>query len=53
MKSPPRQVSDDEAHRATEEFIAGVEVIGGRRNGRVADVLPAVEQAEPATPATN
>ena len=53
MKSPPRQVSDDEAHRATEEFIAGVEVTGERRNGRTAEVLAGAAEAEPATPATN
>jgi hypothetical protein len=52
MKSPPRQVSDDEAHRATEEFIAGVETGGGQRNGR-AEVLHEATEAEPATPATN
>jgi hypothetical protein len=53
MKSPPKQVSDDDAHRATEEFIAGVETGGGRRNGRAADMLPEAAEAEPATPATN
>jgi myo-inositol-1-phosphate synthase len=53
MKSPPRQVSDDDAHRATEEFIAGVESGGGRQNGRVAALLPEAAEAEPATPATN
>src|SRR6202049_1837310 len=51
MKSPPRQVSDDDAHRATEEVIAGVETGGGRRNGRVAASLPEAAEAEPATPA--
>lgn len=53
MKSPPKQVSDDEAHRATEEFIAGVENVVGRSNGRVAEVIPDAAEAEPATPATN
>jgi len=55
MKSPPKQVSDDEAHRATEEYIAGVgeENAVGRHNGRVAEVLSESSEAEPATPATN
>jgi myo-inositol-1-phosphate synthase len=55
MKSPPKQVSDDEAHRATEEYIAGddVENAVGRHNGRVAEVLSESAEAEPATPATN
>jgi hypothetical protein len=53
MKSPPRQVTDDQAHRLTEEFIAGVETVVEGRNGRAAAVLPDAAEAEPATPATN
>ena len=53
MKSPPKQVSDDEAHRATEEFIAGVETVVGRSNGRAPEVVHDAAEAEPATPATN
>jgi myo-inositol-1-phosphate synthase len=55
MKSPPKQVSDDEAHRATEEYIAGgaVEKAVGHHNGRAAEVLTESAEAEPATPATN
>ncbi len=53
MKSPPVQVSDDRAHQATEEYIAGVETSGGRRNGRAAEVMADAAEAEPATPATN
>jgi hypothetical protein len=53
MKSPPRQVSDDQAHRYTEEFIAGVDTAGGARNGHAAEVVPDAAEAEPATPATN
>jgi myo-inositol-1-phosphate synthase len=53
MKSPPRQVSDDQAHRYTEEFIAGVENGGAGRNGHAAEVMSEAAEAEPATPATN
>jgi myo-inositol-1-phosphate synthase len=53
MKSPPRQVSDDQAHRLTEEFIAGVDTELGGRNGRAAEVPAGAPEAEPATTATN
>ena len=42
----PTQVSDDDAHRATEEFIAGVEAVGNRRNGYVAEVLSGAAEAD-------
>ena len=50
MKSPPRQVSDYEAHRATEEFIAGLRDRAARTNGRAAEVLAEPRRRNPPHP---